>query len=171
MKPTNNQKRTPQYSTEPVDVISVKGALFPNIANNDESSVLENLNKYHGFVEVYLDKSTGELKLGEPYMTEDEKPKRVERDTYAYKHLGTATIQFAMPFKRVPKFEIGDEVLIFGEIPARILGYDTNKQEYDIIIHGEPHPIYAKYDFDPGYHKVSFSLNGQIIKKPIQEAE
>lgn len=160
-----------QQTANKQDEQTVKGVLFPNITFSESPSVLEKLNKYHGFVEVYLDKSTGELKLGEPYMTEDERPKRVERDTYAYKHLGTATIQFAMPFKRFPKFEIGDEVLIFGEVPARILGYDIKKQEYDIIIHGDPHPIYAKYDFEPGYHKVSFSLNGQIIKKPVQKPE
>lgn len=145
---------------------SIKEIMFPNFSEG-----IQNLDKNvcQGYVEVYLEKSTGKLKLGEPYMSEKDRPQHVERDICNYTYLGTANIQFALPFKRIPKFDVGDKALLYSYVPVKIVKVDTEKEEYTVMVDEyeyEMDKIYKKLGFVFGRrHTISFALNGQMTKR------
>ncbi len=75
MKTDKPIQKNPEYCVN--SLTSIKEIMFPNFSEG-----IQNLDKNvcQGYVEVYLEKSTGKLKLGEPYMSEKDRPQHVERD-------------------------------------------------------------------------------------------
>ena len=146
--------------------VSIKETMFPKFTEGIQNL---DMNVCQGYVEVYLEKSTGKLKLGEPYMSEKDRPQHVERDTCNYTYLGTANIQFALPFKRFPKFMEGEEALFFGYVPVKILTVDPEKEEYTVTVTADEYEsdsIYKKMGYTLGsQHTIPFYLNGQLTKK------
>ena len=137
---------------------TIKGSLFPLLtqgANSEE-------NNCHGFVEVYLNKSSGEIVLGSPYMDENNHPARVEKDVQNFQYLGTANISFKMPFRRQPKAKVGDIVQIWDVI-ARVIKVNIKLAYYIIEITEEDNIGNEENNFlGYGLHNISFNNNGWI---------
>ena len=117
-------------------------------------------NNIDGFVDVFVDLSTGKIHLGEPYVSEEYRPKLLFG---GYKFLGTANIKFFMELKIQPKFKAGDKVIIFDEIPAEILAVDPMLMKYIIKV---PDNYIPRFDwfYGPGVHDVDFYINGWMVK-------
>lgn len=170
MKTDKTKQNTQYYIDGPTSIkevmSSIKEVMFPNFSEG-----IQNLDKNvcQGYVEVYLEKSTGKLKLGEPYMSEKDRPQHVERDICNYTYLGTANIQFVLPFKKLPKFNEGDKALLYGYVPIKILKVDIEKEEYTVTVDEYEYEM-DKFYKTLGYtfgsqHKITFLLNGQMTKR------
>lgn len=139
----------------------MKEILFPDFSDKIDTSN----NKFNGFVDVYLEKSTGQLILGKPYMDIKDRPDRVEYDVHGHRYIGTANISFSMPFKPQSKFRVGDKILMFSYQPATIISINEETCNYTVRITEEDmnYPGCPKI-YSPGIHQISFDCNGQIIK-------
>lgn len=119
-------------------------------------------NTIDNYVDVYLNQSTGEIHLSEPYTSEEDKP---AQSLLGYKFLGVGTLKFFMELKRQPKFESGDEVIIWDEVPALILNVDTMRMAYTVKISDDFIPRW-KDDYIPGsIAEIDFYINGWMKKK------
>lgn len=121
---------------------------------------------YSSFVEVYLDKSTGRLELGMPYTGLENKPKKLE---ISGEPLGTAIINFHMPFKIQPKFKKGDKVKIFGFIPAVVVNVDPENELYTFDIPKEAENLEGNY-IGTGLYNMEFAWNGRIVLDKNEES-
>lgn len=117
-------------------------------------------NNIDGFVDVFVNLSTGEIHLGNPYTSEENRPEHLPG---RYKFLGTANLKFSMELKTQPKFKAGDKVIIYDETPAVILAVDPMLMKYTIKVPDDYVPSFSCF-YGPGVHDVEFAINGWMVK-------
>lgn len=119
-------------------------------------------NTIDNYVDVYLDQNTGKIHLSDPYTSEEDKP---APSLLRHKFLGTGTLKFFMELKCQPKFEPGDEVIIWDEMSALIMAVDPIRMTYTIKVSDNFIPRW-KDDYIPGsIAEIDFYINGWMKKK------